>query len=60
MRFFDGNLFKMELPETLDGTVEFAPAFQLLTEGKDTVGTSKVWFARISTCVRISLIVAGL
>lgn len=60
MCFFDGNLFEVELPETLDGAVEFAPAFQLLTESKDTVGPSKVWFARISTCARIALTDAGL
>jgi tryptophanyl-tRNA synthetase len=60
MCFFDDNMFEVELPETLDGTVEFAPAFQLLTQSKDTVGTSKVWFARISTCARVALIDAGL
>ncbi|KAI4686759.1 hypothetical protein J4E81_008420 [Alternaria sp. BMP 2799] len=60
MCFFDDNLFEVELPETLDGAIEFAPAFQLLTESKDNVGTRKIWFARISTCARVALIDAGL
>ncbi|KAL1800970.1 hypothetical protein ACET3X_001312 [Alternaria dauci] len=42
MCLFDDNLLELELPETLSGTVNFAPAFQLLTEGKDVVATSKV------------------
>ncbi|KAI4657414.1 uncharacterized protein J4E79_007487 [Alternaria viburni] len=60
MCFFDDNLFEVELPETLDGAIEFAPAFQLLTESKENVGTRKIWFARISTCARVALIDAGL
>jgi hypothetical protein len=59
MCFFDDNLFEVVLPATLDGTVEFAPVFQLLTEGKDSIGTSKVWFARLSTCARVALVDAG-
>jgi len=60
MCFFNDSLFEVELPETLDGAIEFAPAFQLLTESKDNVGTRKIWFARISTCARVALIDAGL
>ncbi|KAI4922886.1 hypothetical protein J4E90_001321 [Alternaria incomplexa] len=60
MCFFNGSLFEVQLPETLDGAIDFAPAFQLLTESKDNVGTRKIWFARISTCARVALIDAGL
>jgi hypothetical protein len=60
MCFFDDNFFEVELPEKLDGTVDFVAAFQLLTEGKDNDGTSKVWFARLSTCARVALVNAGL
>ncbi|KAI4697028.1 uncharacterized protein J4E84_000153 [Alternaria hordeiaustralica] len=60
MCFFDDKLFEVALPATLNGTVSFAPAFQLLTESKDTVGTRKVWLARVSMCARLALIDAGL
>jgi len=60
MCFFDDKLFELELPTTLNGTVNFAPGFQLLTESKDTVGTRKVWLARVSMCARVALIDAGL
>ncbi|KAG9191514.1 hypothetical protein G6011_10248 [Alternaria panax] len=60
MCFFDDNLYEVELPGRLDGTINFVPAFRLLTEGEETVGTLRVWFARLSTCVRIALIDAGL
>ncbi|KAI4928029.1 uncharacterized protein J4E92_005511 [Alternaria infectoria] len=60
MCFFDDKLFEIELPATLNGTVEFAPGFQLLTESKDTVVTRKVWLARVGMCARVALIDAGL